>query len=236
MRRLFSGWRLVSQRCWQIGIRRTGSRCREQRSGRSILPRFVLVILPPTLCSLFLSRGFTESWLIGLGRKVCCLRQLDASADESEEIHVELPAYVDDFSCQSSATRPDRLPRVETAREHGLQLNMASNKTEAVVDFRGKGRQQVLEDSAVEFPDVDGQWTPTVKVADGVLLKLVSTCRHLGTQASHGARRGPELAARRSAARASHAQEDPESETSLQEGQGGGRPRGCQLPFALWGW
>ena len=34
----------------------------------------------------------------------------------------------------------------------------------------------------------------------------------------------------------SHAQEDPGSEASLQEGQGGGRPRGCQLPFALWGW
>ena len=63
---------------------------------------------------------------------------------------------------------------------------MASNKTEAVVDFRGKGRQQVLEDLAVEFPVVDGQWTPTVKVADGVLLRLVSTYLHLGTQASHG--------------------------------------------------
>ena len=63
---------------------------------------------------------------------------------------------------------------------------MASNKTEAVVDFRGKGRQQVLEDLALEFPVVDGQWTPTVYVADGVLLRLVSTYRHLGTQASHG--------------------------------------------------
>ena len=106
----------------------------------------------------------------------------------------------------------DLLPRVglvarvaiETAREHGLQLNMASNKTEAVVDFRGKGRQQVLEDLALEFPVVDGQWTPTVKVAEGVSLRLVSTNRHLGTQASHGARRGPELAARRSAARAAY--------------------------------
>ena len=28
---------------------------------------------------------------------------------------------------------------IETAREHGLQLIMASNKTEAVVDFRGNG-------------------------------------------------------------------------------------------------
>ena len=35
---------------------------------------FVLVILPPTSCSLLLSRGFTESWLIVLGRKVCCQR------------------------------------------------------------------------------------------------------------------------------------------------------------------
>ena len=93
---------------------------------------------------------------------------------------------------------------IETAREHGLQLNMASNKTEAVVDFRGKGRQQVLEDLALEFPVVDGQWTPTVHVADGVLLRLVSTYRHLGTQASHGTRRGPERAARRSAARAAY--------------------------------
>ena len=77
-----------------------------------------------------------------------------------------------------------------------MQLNMASNKTEAVVDFRGKVRQQVLEDLGVEFP--------VVKVADGVVLRLVSTHRHLGTQASRGARRGPELAARRSAARAAY--------------------------------
>ena len=70
--------------------------------------------------------------------------------------------------------------------------------------LRGKGRPQVLEDLALEFPVVDGQWTPTVHVADGVLLRLVTTYRHLGTQASHGARRGPELAARRSAARAAY--------------------------------
>ena len=31
--------------------------------------------------------------------------QLDASADESEEIHIEPPAYMNDFSCRSSATR-----------------------------------------------------------------------------------------------------------------------------------
>ena len=108
------------------------------------------------------------------------------------------------FSCQSSATRLRVCFLIETAREHGLQLNMASNKTEAVVDFRGKGRQQVLEDLTLEFLVVDGQWTPTVHVADGVLLRLVSTYRHLGTQASHGTRRGPELAARRSAARAAY--------------------------------
>ena len=35
---------------------------------------FVLVILPPMSCSLLLSRDFTESWLSGLGRKVCCRR------------------------------------------------------------------------------------------------------------------------------------------------------------------
>ena len=62
----------------------------------------------------------------------------------------------------------------------------------------------MLGDLAVEFPVVDGQWTPTVKVADGVLLRLVSTYGHLGTQASHGARRGPELKPRRSAARAAY--------------------------------
>ena len=31
--------------------------------------------------------------------------QLDASANASEEIHMEPPAYMDDFSCRSSATR-----------------------------------------------------------------------------------------------------------------------------------
>ena len=67
-----------------------------------------------------------------------------------------------------------------------------------------RGDKQVLEEFAVEFLVVDGQWTPTVKVADGVLLGLVSTHRHLGTQAPHRARRGPELAARHSAARAAY--------------------------------
>ena len=121
------------------------------------------------------------------------------------KIHIELPAYMDDFFLPVvSDTAADLLPRVALAREHGLQLNMASNKAEAVIDSRGKGRQQVLEDLALEFPVVDGQWTPTVKVAEGVSLRFVSTCRHLGTQDSHRARRGPELAARRSAARAAY--------------------------------
>ena len=86
--------------------------------------------------------------------------QLDASADESDEIHVEPPAYMDDFSCRSSATRlricfhgllwprrsPTRLPG-----STGLQLNVASNKTVAVVVFQGMGRQQVLEELAVDL-------------------------------------------------------------------------------------
>ena len=139
--------------------------------------------------------------------------QLDDSAHESEEIHIEPPAYMDDFFLPVvSDTAADLLPRValatqvviETAREHGLQLNMASNKTEAVVDFRCKGRQQVLEELAMEFPVVDGQWTPTVKVADGVSLRLVSTYRHLETQVPRGTRRGSELTARRSAGRAAY--------------------------------
>ena len=75
--------------------------------------------------------------------------QLDASADQSEKIHIEPPAYMDDFFVRVMRdTAGDLLPRIalatqvatETAREHGLQLNMASHKTEAVVDFRGKGQ------------------------------------------------------------------------------------------------
>ena len=120
----------------------------------------------------------------------------------------------------------DLLPRValatqvamETAREHGLQLNMASKKTEGVVDFRGKERQQVLEDLALEFLVVDGQWTPNVKVAEGIFLRLVSTFRHLGTQASHGATMGQgevqssQLVGLPQEGVPGHAQEDFESE------------------------
>ena len=111
MRRLFSGWRLMSQRCWRIGIRPTGSRCKEQRSRRSIVPGFVLVILPPTSCSLLLSRGFHRKLVDRLRKKsllpaiLLHRGQMDASADETEEIHIEPPAYMDDFSCRSSATR-----------------------------------------------------------------------------------------------------------------------------------
>ena len=134
--------------------------------------------------------------------------QLDAAADESEEPCLRgrffLPFVSDTAASLLPRVALAKQVAIETAREHGLQLNMTSNKTEAVVDFRGKGRQQVLEDLALDFPVVDGQWTPTVHVADRVLLRLVSTYRHLGTHASHGARRGPELAARRSAARAAY--------------------------------
>ena len=124
---------------------------------------------------------------------------------------MEPPAYMDDFFLPViSDTAADLLPRValvtqvtmETAREHGLQLNLASNKTEAVVDFRGRGRQQVLEDVSQQFPVVDGHWTSTVKVAEGVSLRLVITCRHLGTQASHGAIRVVPLRGRRTMPRA----------------------------------
>ena len=127
------------------------------------------MILQPTLCSLLLSRGFTESWLIGLGRKVCCLRScfmegswmLPPMSLRRSTWRLLLTWTI--FSCQSSATRllicfhgllwPRRSPS-RLLREHGLQL--------------------------------------------------MSTYRHLGTQASHGARRFPELAARRSAARAAY--------------------------------
>ena len=80
--------------------------------------------------------------------------QFDASADQSEEIHIEHPACMDDFFLVViSDTAADLLPRVslatqatmETAKEHGLQLNLAATKTEAVFDFRGKGRQQVSD-------------------------------------------------------------------------------------------
>ena len=172
--------------------------------------------------------------------------QLDASADESEEIHIEPPAYMDDFFLPVvSDTAAGLLPRValatqvaiETAREHGLQLNMASNKTEAVVDFRGKGRQQVLEGLALEFP---GRSVDPNRQGRGWRLAKV------GQHVSALGNRGLSWSEARSGARGSsfcrkggvpgHAQEDPESEASLQDGQGGGRPRGCQLPFALWVW
>ena len=93
---------------------------------------------------------------------------------------------------------------METAKEHGLQLNMASDKTEAVVDFTGKARQQVVEDFSREFLVIDGKWTPTDSITEDTSLRLVSQYRHLGTQATHGARRGPELATRRPAARAAY--------------------------------
>ena len=146
-----------------------------------------------------------------------------------------------------SDTAADLLPRValatqvvlETAREHGLQLNMASNKTEAVVDFRGRGRQQVLEELAVEFPVVDGQWTPN---RQGRGWRLAQIGKHVSALGNTGlswgkARSGARSSSfRRKSGVPSHAQEDPESEASFQESQGGGRPRGCQLPFAPWGW
>ena len=143
---------------------------------RSTPREFDLGIPLQISCSLSPSLGFTESWLRlrkkGLLPAILLQGgQLDASADQSEEIHIEPSAYMDDFSLPViSDTAAELLPRValatqvtmETAREHGLQLNMASNKMEAVVDFRGKGRQQVLEDLSRESPVVDGQWTPTM--------------------------------------------------------------------------
>ena len=93
----------------------------------------------------------------------------------------------------------------EVSRGHGLQLSLASKNTEAVVDFGGKGRQHVLEVLSREFPVVGGQWTPTVSITEDASIRVVSQYRHLGTQATHGAGRGPDLAACRSARAASHA-------------------------------
>ena len=73
---------------------------------------------------------------------------MDASADQSEEIYIEVPTFLDDFFLPViSGTAAELLPRValathvtlETARGHGLQLNMASYQTEAVVHSSGKG-------------------------------------------------------------------------------------------------
>ena len=59
---------------------------------------------------------------------------------------------------------------------------MASNKTEAAVDIRGKGRQQVLEDFSREFPVMDGQSRTGRLAQDG---EYVSALGHTW--------RGPEL-------------------------------------------
>ena len=156
--------------------------------------------------------------------------RMDACADHSEEIHIEPPAYMDDFFLPViSDTAAELLPRfalatqitVETARRHGLQLNMDSNKTEANVDFRGKGRQRVLEDLSREFPVVDGQWTPTVRVAgeyvpafgDAGLPR--SKARSGACSSSHCCEGGVPC----------HAQAVPESKAPRKEGQGGGRAR-----------
>ena len=110
--------------------------------------------------------------------------QLGASADQSEEIHIEPSACMDVFLPVISDTAAELLPRLalatqvtmETAREHGLQLNMASNKTEAVVDFRGKGRQQVLQDFFAGVPC--GGWSVDAN-SQSWRRRLVSTYRHL---------------------------------------------------------
>ena len=140
-----------------------------------------------------------------------------------------------------SDTAAGLLPRValatqvaiETARERGLQLNMTSNKTDAVVDFRGKRRQQVLEDLALEFPVVDGQWTcPRRGWRLAQVGQHVSALGHTGFSwgtARSGAR-GSSFC--RKSGVPCYAQEDSESEASIQEGQGGCR----QLSSALRGW
>ena len=138
---------------------------------------------------------------------LCAILQLDASADESEEIHME-PAYMDDFFLPVvSDTAADLLPRValaaqvviETAGEHGLQLNMAANKTEVVVDFRGKGRQQVLEELAVRGRSVDanrqGRGGPLAQIGkhasalceeDGDVIGVVAPFRGVAQVGLHG--------------------------------------------------
>ena len=87
------------------------------RAARVSIP---LTILPDSQYALGVvlggDRALSEIRLVQLARsKARCYRSvacdlapwraLDASADEPEEIHMEPPAYMDDFSCQSSATR-----------------------------------------------------------------------------------------------------------------------------------
>ena len=79
-------------------------RCREQRSGRpgdptaNVMFAFAFARFNRKLVERLRKKGLLPAILLHRG-------QLDASADECEEIHMEPPAYMDDFSCQSSATR-----------------------------------------------------------------------------------------------------------------------------------
>ena len=159
-------------------LHRDGARLRFWLTGTR--PReFDLGILRQISCSPTLSLGFTECRSSTSGRRFCCPRFCSKEGKWTlAPINLGLPVISD--------TAAELLPRValstqavmQTAREHGLQLNMASIKTEAVVDFRGEERQQVLEDLSREFPVIDGQWTPT----EDASLRLVSTdtCqRHL---------------------------------------------------------
>ena len=162
-------------------------------------------------CSPSPSLGFTESWLSGSGRSICCPRWCSREGrrtlppiSQRSSTWSPPPARINSF-CQSSATRRSASSRCSRhavnhgdCQEHGLQLNMASNKTEAAVDIRGKGRQEVLEDLSREFPVVDWSVDANSQSRGGRLGQACEYVSALGHAGFQRARLGPELAARRS--------------------------------------
>ena len=145
------GWRPTLRRCWLIGIRPTGSQFKGPRNVRSTLREYDLEIPLQMPCSPSPSLGFAESWRSGSGRRVCCPRSCSREGSWTlPPISPRSPPPIWMISLYLpviSDTAAALLPRValathvtmETAREHGLQPNMASNKTEVLLISEARG-------------------------------------------------------------------------------------------------
>ena len=118
------------------------------------------------------------------------------SGQEDEQTHsIEPQAFMDDLVVPVAGPALEltaRLARTaeiccEVCAEHGLELNFAEGKSEAIAAFRGPGRKQAIAQLTALPRVAGGRFVPQVGLRGGQQLRVVEAYRHLGTVA--GARR-----------------------------------------------
>ena len=90
----------------------------------------------------------------------------------------------------------------KVAPQHAMKLQFAAGKTEAVIQFRGRGKQAALNFLAAHKPPDTKNCIAALPLASGDHLRIVTRFTHLGTIAVASDSSAQDLARRRATAQA----------------------------------